>query len=1034
MVVNFDIKCPYCSTNLGGTEFPQKCGNCKRRFRLDYCPSCGAKFGGKELPQVCSNCGKYLTILDIFFKDDVNQAFKTILSYFSLLPEIYDSDYSKYYSKIYENNWDKGLEAMHQNIMQNLIPKKVDIEQFIKALIEKGFLYITEGGWSQSGKTHWSDEVHIRENIIDLLEVLNQKLINDLYEDISKILEEKENIIILKMIQKGVPSDVLKKLYFKKVDDLVNTGFTNGLKLIGFSNNTLIGKKFKEILEKKTSIAFIRKEMETRFSNLSIDEKVILYFLDLNETVIGRDYGHFKSVSNSTYKRYENSHDSIIVNFDEKLNIIALITKTDVITIKKIIEQLKERGLIWEEDVFVYTDVVYKKVIKIFPSVPEGFFEDYFSNIPEDIIKLLDLWYKEHKEIGMFFLENIINSVKDSEHWIVPDEITDFLNEFLGDKLPKQVNFLYAKLGSKIYVVPFWHNLTLERIYDKKKEVLHNYLNQILHQITTYYKNDIGTDISQQNESGIGWININSIKSNFKIIVAPYIVFNNLVLIRKLLEMSNGLFIILTHQNYPTYKGVLERSFNTEEINQIYSIFSRNKKLEVFPEKLLPSELNFILKINIEPLEQNIVENKSINAISSVQDIKIPPEISETQGKINDLDILRGGKENQNYIKIYSTFEVAGDCFKFFIKIANLFTELAINNTLVKISLPNTLKLDKKTPSNVYHIGEIQPQKFGTAIFYLFCETCADTEINAYIEFKDPKGNIQVKIMDPYQIKSCKYVQPRKISLQELNHKFETEEKKSIEIPIKHGVQEHDIIKRIKDRMTMSTISSSYNTLQMFGTAKDKSDIGFKSLLKEINGVQTYTATVFGLNQSVIIGILSEIIEALRDIKVDTEVIKKDTKEIIEELSTIINNQIAIYEKISEEIESTKNVITDIRKKISDLEDIGKFELIGELDNKISELRQELKNLFYRREENINLIVENTEKVLQNQEITDSYIRDKFDEVEKYLKTHLDSDWEKIRDKWEDYKKGKINKRELLASGLKALSKKFIQLFIKFKL
>ena len=286
--------------------------------------------------------------------------------------------------------------------------------------------------------------------------------------------------------------------------------------------------------------------------------------------------------------------------------------------------------------------------------------------------------------------------------------------------------------------------------------------------------------------------------------------------------------------------------------------------------------------------------------------------------------------------------------------------------------------------------------------------------------------------MEPFQIKSCKYVQPRKISTEELNQKLEMEEKKILEIPLKKNISENEVLSRVRDRMTMSTISSTSNTLNMFGNALDNSDIGFKSMLKEINGVKTYIATVFGRNQSVIMGILSELMEALRDVKVDTEVIKKDTQEIIEGLTIIIDNQITKYEKISEEIESIKNTITDIRNNITNLENIGKFEQTGELDKRISELRKELKNLFDQRDNNINIIIENTEKVLQNQNITDSYITNKLDELEQYLITHLASDWEKIKEAWENYKKGKIKKKELINLGLKTIGKNFINIFIKF--
>lgn len=63
-----------------------------------------------------------------------------------------------------------------------------------------------------------------------------------------------------------------------------------------------------------------------------------------------------------------------------------------------------------------------------------------------------------------------------------------------------------------------------------------------------------------------------------------------------------------------------------------------------------------------------------------------------------------------------------------------------------------------------------------------------------------------------------------------------------------------------------------------------------------------------------------------------------------------------------------------------------------------------------------------------------SYIEDVFDKtenIEEFLKSHLASEFEKIRNAWQDYKEGKIEKKEFIKTGIKEIGKKFVKIFIK---
>ena len=63
-----------------------------------------------------------------------------------------------------------------------------------------------------------------------------------------------------------------------------------------------------------------------------------------------------------------------------------------------------------------------------------------------------------------------------------------------------------------------------------------------------------------------------------------------------------------------------------------------------------------------------------------------------------------------------------------------------------------------------------------------------------------------------------------------------------------------------------------------------------------------------------------------------------------------------------------------------------------------------------------------------------SYIEDVFDKtenIEEYLRSHLGSEFEKIQNAWQDYKEGKIDKRELIKRGIKEIGKTFVKIFLK---
>ncbi|MFX1376959.1 MAG: leucine-rich repeat domain-containing protein [Promethearchaeota archaeon] len=412
---------------------------------------------------------------------------------------------------------------------------------------------------------------------------------------------------------------------------------------------------------------------------------------------------------------------------------------------------------------------------------------------------------------------------------------------------------------------------------------------------------------------------------------------------------------------------------------------------------------------------------------SNVEPVKTETEIKEDSLSIMEETTSTPKLEQVfSFVQISRGFEIAGDTFKFFIRIENL-SNYAITNVNVKILLPHTLKLDEKSPSNQINIGDIAPQKFSTAIYYLFCEACADTEINASIDFKDPKGNYQVEKMEPFQIYSCKYISPRVISREEFDQKFHVKDKKTLEIQLNDEISEDKAMQMIKDRMTMSTISSTKDSIEMAGLTRNGLDILLKSMIMEIKGVKTLVATVVSENQQVQMGALSDLMEEFKDYRrtvIDKfevlEVGQKDIKEtMINEISKILSNQIAEYDLIEGNNLKLREQINRLQENFDDLEIKGNFEKADEIKQQIDSLRNQFRDAHNQLELKLDEIILNIDQIF-----------DKTDNLEEYLKSHLASDFEKIKDKWHDYKAGKISRKDLIIDSLKVVGMKFIKMII----
>ncbi len=414
---------------------------------------------------------------------------------------------------------------------------------------------------------------------------------------------------------------------------------------------------------------------------------------------------------------------------------------------------------------------------------------------------------------------------------------------------------------------------------------------------------------------------------------------------------------------------------------------------------------------------QYLIEEGWINEFPRISIKKVMVERPKELEKVGEIS---------SPVKISRGFEVAGDTFRFFVRVGNALN-YAITNTSVRIQLPNTLLLDEKTPSNTFNIGNIAPYKFGTAIFYLFCLACADTEINAAIEYIDPKGNFQVAKMEPFQIFSCKYITPRQISSEEFNQKFQAKEKKTVKIKLKEGFSEKQILQMLKNRMTMSTISSSSNSLDMSGITRDGMNVLLKSNIEEQEGEKMLIVSIVSENQHVQMGALSDVMEEFRELRREfgekLEAIKKGQEDlkitIIRETSKILTNQIEEFDSIESKNHKLRKEIKKLRRKFDEFEGSGEFGKADEVNQQLELLKQEFRQSHQLLDTKLDEIANNIEKILENQ-----------DNIEDFLMKKLGSDWDIIKDAWKDYKEGQINKKQLIFKCIRQVGVKFIKKII----
>lgn len=163
---------------------------------------------------------------------------------------------------------------------------------------------------------------------------------------------------------------------------------------------------------------------------------------------------------------------------------------------------------------------------------------------------------------------------------------------------------------------------------------------------------------------------------------------------------------------------------------------------------------------------------------------------------------------------------------------------------------------------------------------------------------------------------------------------------------------------------------------------------------------------------------------------------KKANEEIYEETKMKTIEYIKKAAQVFEEISFSK-IISKTGIKLQDLEEMVEDLIFSEKinakirkdgiafieENPLIDIALETVDVLYGIKDDTQLISKYT-----------SYIEDVFDKtenIEEYLKSHLAGEFEKIRNSWQDYKEGKIEKREFIKIGIREIGKKFVKIFLK---
>ncbi len=256
---------------------------------------------------------------------------------------------------------------------------------------------------------------------------------------------------------------------------------------------------------------------------------------------------------------------------------------------------------------------------------------------------------------------------------------------------------------------------------------------------------------------------------------------------------------------------------------------------------------------------------------------------------------------------------------------------------------------------------------------------------------------------------------PRGLDLQSNNYRIESLKPDSFESPtFKFSAKESCVGDKVEGIVTFTDPSGTLQTVQIepFEICYVCNLLSPKSISKE-----EFDKKVGSMEKQQLI-IESSLDASELEAKI-AEVIKNCNFAMLQDMKASQDNSFTKLEAFAEGLYDKQDVALSVavRKVESGTELV--IEAMSDRAEKVTDLLRDFNVKLDDIKSDVELIKEYSPQI--------ELILDKQEDMEAFLKARLAKDWEKVKGIWQNYKDGKINKAELIKSGIKLIGKKFVK-------
>ncbi|MHA1271497.1 MAG: tetratricopeptide repeat protein [Candidatus Helarchaeota archaeon] len=330
--------------------------------------------------------------------------------------------------------------------------------------------------------------------------------------------------------------------------------------------------------------------------------------------------------------------------------------------------------------------------------------------------------------------------------------------------------------------------------------------------------------------------------------------------------------------------------------------------------------LEEIYNIDFEELgltinNRNEIIKKSIKSLIIDKKINAKIVIKENILKLNDqirYSSMVSKKEDKN-IEVKRKLKIVNDHFEFYVKIENLDNVLALNNVVVHLILPNSLK--ERSGKKLVELGRILSNKYATAKFIIECSAiCKKGDvINANILYYDKSGDLINIKMEPYPIDRCVYTEGVELTETKIKDlKGKIPEKITYDLP---DITIEEIRNKIEKEIDLKSIEVNSSQIQFMGKTLDDEPI-LVDVSKDKNSLDRFFLKIYGKKENQIgIGeILLCILHELYNIKeMEAEALIG-----IEKLSDGLAYLVTLTNDTYDQVKINRNIVYLIKENASE--------------------------------------------------------------------------------------------------------------------